>query len=461
MSEASHVEQEQQAPTMRETVTGPLLPRWFTVGFYSIFIPFCIYSAIHITLSFITQSRLRTAISSIRGSMDEEAVDLKSPAGQAALGVLRKQPILSFLYLNQEMFQNEDSDPRMARALALEKAVGWERTSSQRALVTEILANMLDDGSLPSDFQLDGKQLQVLKDMVDERRANTELTYVENRITDVLAWVAGGHQGPPSGTEKRRLAALHEQLAKKVFLGSEAKALKTLMEEWSGSSDAVRQQAAERFAEMLKGEQTALSPEGLAVCQTEADRLERAYENGMTRLAEASRTVVEDIVQLMAKGKRLDHPHIYQYLSLLSSRFDGVREQTAAGAWLLRHNQFTIRFLSFFATKTTINPFMAVETLRLTREEHEREMRRANIRRMRLAVELLGRIGVDYLENPDSYQLKVPNRDEFMGKFVASALLEVADEESIADVVQKALDDLRAADAARAGGPLFESILGS
>ena len=37
--------------------------------------------------------------------------------------------------------------------------------------------------------------------------------------------------------------------------------------------------------------------------------------------------------------------------------------------------------------------------------------------------------------------------------------MEVADEESIADVVGKALDDLRAADAARPAGPLFNSIL--
>jgi len=192
----------------------------------------------------------------------------------------------------------------------------------------------------------------------------------------------------------------------------------------------------------------------------EADRLEGTYEAGMTSLAQASRLVVEQIVGLMEKGKRLDHPHIYQYLSLLNHRFSGVWEQTAEGAWLLRHNQFTIRFLSFFATKTTINPFLAVETLRLTREEHEREMRRANIRRMRRAVALLGRIGVDYIQNRDAYETIVRDPDEFVRRFVVGALVEVADEESIADLVEAALADMRAADASRPGGPLFASVLG-
>jgi hypothetical protein len=295
------------------------------------------------------------------------------------------------------------------------------------------------------------------------------MTYVENRITDTLAWVADGHPGQPSGPEKRRLAALQDQLAKKVFLGAEAKALELLMEEWTPPEDdaaeeattdnAPAREAAARFAEMLAGEATALSDESLAYCQSEADRLESGYEAGMTRLAEASRLIIEDILELMAKGKRLDHPHIYQYLSLLSHRFQGVRDQTARGAWLLRHNQFTIRFLSLFAKKTTINPFMAVETLRLTREEHEREMRRANVRRMRLAVELLGKIGVDYVQHTDDYHLKVPDPEAFVGKQVVGALTEVADEESIADVVEKALDDLAAADAARPGGPLYSSLL--
>lgn len=460
MSEESRIEQEQQAPTMRETATGPLLPRWFTVGFYSVFVPFCIYSGIHVTSSLVSQHHLRGAISTIEGRLDVPAADLESQSGRDALEVLGRRPVLSFLYLNQELFQNEEADLRMARVLALHKAVEWERISARRGLVETILANMSDEGALPADFELDDKTQQVLDELVEERRADPEMTYVENRVTDVLAWVAAGRPGQPSGPEKRRLATLQEQLAKKAFLGAEAKALELLTEEWSASADPVPRQAAERFGEMLDGKRTALSEEGASYCLAEADRLEGVYEEGMTRLAEASRRVVEQIVGLMEKGKRLDHPHIYQYLSLLNHRFSGVREQTAEGAWLLRHNQFTIRFLSFFATKTTINPFMAVETLRLTREEHEREMRRANIRRMRHAVALLGKIGVDYIQNRDAYETMVRDADGFVRRFIMGALVEVVDEESIADLVEAALADMRQADASRPGGPLFASVLG-
>jgi len=373
--------------------------------------------------------------------------------------VLQRRPMLSFLYVNQELLQNEEDDPRMARALALRKAVEWRVTSARRSLVGTLLASMSADGTLPPEFALSDEDRQVLDDMIAERRADAEMTYVENQITEVLVWVAEGRPGRAAGTERRRLTALQEQLRKRVFVGAEASALRALIEESSAASEPVRRQAVGKFVDMLADRPASLSDEEASYCTAEADRMEAAYKDGMTRLAQAGRLVVDDITRLMAEGKRLDHPHIYQYLSLLSHRFDRVRELTAEGAWLLRHNQFTIRFLSYFATKTTINPFMAVETLRLTREENEREMRRANVRRMRLAVDLLGRIGADYAAREGEYDLSVPNPTEFVHRQIASALTEVSEEESIADVVAEALSALRAADAARSDGPLYGPIL--
>jgi hypothetical protein len=151
----------------------------------------------------------------------------------------------------------------------------------------------------------------------------------------------------------------------------------------------------------------------------------------------------------------LDHPHIYQYCSLLAHRFPQVREQVGEGVWLLRHNEFCVRFLSYFATRTTINPFMAVETERLTREEHQRMMREANERSMRAAARLLGRLGVDYIVNRDEFDLEVPDQDEFIRKFIISALTEVEDEPVIAELVDQIMGELRAADLRRPGGPLF------
>lgn len=93
--------------------------------------------------------------------------------------------------------------------------------------------------------------------------------------------------------------------------------------------------------------------------------------------------------------------------------------------------------------------------MRLTREENERQMRRANGRRMGAAVELLGRIGVDYIQNPDAYALDVRKPGEFVQTQTVGALESVADEETIADLVAEALAGMRQADMARPGGPLF------
>jgi hypothetical protein len=452
MSEPTSVEEQQEAPLMREPASGPLLPRWFLVAFYAIFIPFSIYSVFHITHSLIVQHRLRGAVGVVRGTLDAPAADLQSAEGEAAMRVFRDEPLQSFLYAIQELLQDEDKDPRMARALALRRAIGWGEVSARRDVIRQILDVMGEEGSLPADFALDQDAQRVLEAMVEERRADPEMTYVEDLITDVLAWVAEGHPGQPRGPEKRRLAALQGGLAKKVFQGAEAEALEQLRSEWAGEADPLKREAARAFARMLAVERVALSPEVAQMCADQADHHEGLFREGMVRIAEVSRKLAE---QLVEEAVFVDHPHIYQYLSLLEHRFPEVRQEVAAGVYLLRHSRFTIRFLSYFATKTTINPFMAVETVRLTREEHQRLMRRANHRRMREAVALLGRIGVDYIHHPDAYELRVPEPREFVRRRIVSALSEVADEPVISELVEEALTEMRRADAARSGGPVF------
>jgi hypothetical protein len=162
--------------------------------------------------------------------------------------------------------------------------------------------------------------------------------------------------------------------------------------------------------------------------------------------------MISDIVK---SGVFLDHPHIFQFIGLLDNRFDGVQQEVIDGTWLLRHNRFAVRFLSYYATKTTINPFLAVETVRLTREENQREMRKANERRMKAAVELLGRIGVDYVEHPDDYKNLDRDPQEYVRKWVVSGLSDVSEEPVISAEVRKTLDDIRAADLAQPAGPKF------
>jgi hypothetical protein len=450
MSELSGVEQEQEAPTMREAAEGPLLPRWFTVTFYVVFGIFCIYSAYSVIRSLQIQHALTDAVERISGGVGHEAAAPGTPEGDEATAVLLAHPVDSFLYLNQEILQNEDEDPRMARALALRKAARWGLTSARRKVVGDILAEMADDGSLPDGFALDEQAQQVLEGMVAERRADTELKYVEELITDVLAWVAEGHPGKAKGAEKRRLQAFEKQFEKKLFVGVEAEALTEVMAEWQ-TEGGTAASAAAKFPAMLAGEAVELTADETDLCTARADRWEQRYRDGMAALAVVSRMMIEEREAMPQEDQpRLDHPHVYQYLSLLNSRFPEVREQTTEGGWLLRHNRFTTMFLSTFATKTTVNPFMAVETLRLTAEEHEREMRKANERRMREAIALLARIGVDYMAHPEDYTthrtFNIADPDEFIRKHVVAAIYEVSDEESVADVAEEALAALREAD---------------
>jgi len=261
MSEPTSVEREQEAPLMREAATGPLLPRWFTTLFYVIFIPFCVYSVFYITNSLVMQHRLRAAIAVVKGSLETEPVDLRSTEGQAVLEVLKAQLLESFLYASQELLQDEEKDERMARALALRRAIGWGKVSAERDVIERILDNMEEDGSVDAGFTVDEQMQQILETMVAERRADPEMTYVEDRITDVLEWVAQGHPGQPKGPERRRLAALQEGYAKKVFQSAEAEALRQLAQEWAADPNPVEREAAAAFAEMLAQRRAELSPE--------------------------------------------------------------------------------------------------------------------------------------------------------------------------------------------------------
>ncbi|MCK4373789.1 MAG: hypothetical protein KAX19_00630, partial [Candidatus Brocadiae bacterium] len=122
MSEPSPVEEEQQAPVLREAEVGTLLPRWFTTTFYVVFAVFSVYSIIHITRSLTIQRALTEAVDVVNGAVDRPAADLDSPEGQKALAVLKRHSSRALLYLNQALLQDEENDPRMARAMALRKA---------------------------------------------------------------------------------------------------------------------------------------------------------------------------------------------------------------------------------------------------------------------------------------------------------------------------------------------------
>jgi hypothetical protein len=444
MSELSRVEQEQESPIEREQATGPLVPRWFMVGFMVLFIPLTLLGAVALGLSVHTQHALTGAVAVLRGSLSSQVESLSTPQAQQAMAVLRGSPVYAFLYCNQQVLQNEVNDPRMARALALRKALIWGDVSVQRQVVRQIADNMDDAGRLAPTFQVTPDMLDVLRKMVEQRRSTPGMTYAEERITAVLEWLAEGQPTPPTGTEKQHLDGLLEQLDKKVYVGTEQEAITELQQEWRKSDSPVARSAADKFAQMLRDKVTSLTPDEAAYVRQEADRYQGLYYGGMTNLAQAALDLLGEILK---KDLYLDHPHIYQYLTLLGYQYDPVRSLVEQGAWDLRHIHFTILYLSDFVRTTTINPVMAVATERLTKEEHERQMEEQNTLRRREAVKLLGRIGLDYIAHRDQYTFSVPEKDEFVREHVTHTLEEAADDEAVADLAAPALKTLHEADA--------------
>ena len=65
MSEASQIEQQQEAPIIREPVTGPLLPRWVALPLYVIFTLLSAVCLVYIIRSMGVQAALRNAVGAI------------------------------------------------------------------------------------------------------------------------------------------------------------------------------------------------------------------------------------------------------------------------------------------------------------------------------------------------------------------------------------------------------------
>lgn len=555
MSELTQVEKEQEAPAMRERATGPLLPRWFKVIIYLVLGSLAVFAISFIGRSFVVQHRLTSATAVLRGDLERVLPSFSSPEAQEAVRMLARHPVDAFLYLNQEILQDEEDDPRMARALALRKATEWGTISTRRDVVRRLVENMDDSGhigadvltqdvrevlwdiiadrradlaalppgepadeavdtavkaladALPQVGWLDVEELErnvretiwamivrrlgsraplavgqtvvgtvrqelvsrlqpqlqetdparvedevrsLVRDIVGRRPPDPRMSYAEHRITEVLLWLARGAETTATGVERRRMESLLARYEKKSFVGTEVRALEAIIAEWSAASDPTMTQATEKFQAMLDGETTQLSPEGARMCYERADALEDLYHKGIILLSKAGVAMLEDIVEA---DRYLDHPHIYQYLTLLGKRFDDVRQTITDGIWLIRTRYYTIRFLSYFASKTSINPVMAVETVRLTREEHERLMRAANNRRVRESVQLLIRIGLDYMANAEQYAEQVD--DAAVRRYIIHTLETLKDDERVAELVTDGLAQLRQADRDNPGGPRF------
>ncbi len=462
---------EEHTTTADETMPSPAepeefqfaFPRWFRMTLYVSFILFIAASAVIITRSMIQQKRLTSALALL------EARD-KIPSDQEieqARQDMAQQPVNAFQYLLQSLLQDLDSDPRMATVLVLDKAIGWGETTRRRGLVEQLVEAFHEDGDLRDDFIFTEEIKTQLAELIADRRSIADASYAESRITEVLEWMQAGCQAAPRGTELRRLRILVRGYDKKRFTSKEAAVLRDIAQGSSLLGPQALQSLAPKFYYMLADETVALSESEIAECRRQRDELEDQYGNGMFTVAEAVTRIAEQIAE---EEIFVDHPHIYQCVSLLGYRYDpgkpelyaDVRNEIAkAVVALRRHNRFVITHLAEFASRTAINPVMAVETERLTASEHERQMTWQNDERLRRCIAQLQSAFQDYLgdgERDDKYRFQVPvetvaARDVFIRKTIVGTLRSLSEDRTVGVAATRALEAMKPLEGA---APFFE-----
>ena len=343
----------------------------------------------------------------------------------------------------QELQQNETRDGRMVRAIALRKAIRWRTESRRRALFDELLANIDESGEFADDYRLPSEHRETLKVLIEERREHPSASYEQNKITAVLQWLAEGRPTPARGPEKRRIKALKTKYGKKVFFGAEKRALERIIEQWKTADDPGRSGAALKFAVMLEGRHAELDPEEEELCTERAAQWEELYQTGRLRLAGVVQELAGLIVQ---KDTSLDHPPLYDLVRFLGDHSDVMRQRMAQSVLLLRQRKYVVIYLSQFLLMDSVNPVMAVETPRLTKDEHEELLAQELTRRRLACLDVLLELGLQYCREPFTFQGIDPDpskqekffRDEVLGTF--EVLLK---DKQLGSRAEKALDELR------------------
>jgi len=435
-------------------------PRWFRLTLYVAFALFISVSVVIIARSMVRQKRLTAALAVLEarhGAPDGQQIE---QARQA----MAEQPVHAFQYLLQSLLQDLDTDPRMAIVLVLDKAVGWGETTRQRDLVKQLVAAFHEDGALRDDFALADETKARLAELITERRSAADASYAETRITEVLEWMHAGCPTAAHATELRRLRVLARGYDKKRFTSKESTVLRSLAEGTSLLGPDALKSVAPKFFDMLDGKTAELTESEIADCLARRNALQSRYADGMIKVAETVTLVARQIAE---ENIFVDHPHIYQCVSLLGYRYDprtpalhvGVRDEIAQAIVALgRHNRFVITHLAEFASHTAINPVMAVETERLTASEHGRQMNWENEERLRRCIDQLQTTFADYLENAGEFKFKGPirsdsERDAFIRKTVVGTLRSLSEDRTVGDAATAALKAMKQMEGAT---PFFE-----
>lgn len=424
-------------------------PLWVVIC-YLIFVPFLVFAMARLSWRMLQQFRIGDAIHVLMYCTDHSEAEI-----ERAKEIVKKQPDLGMLFLVQQLQQDADRDERMARAFALRRVMEWSRISTYRVLLGKLYDNMEFNGAVKPGFALNATEFRELHDLIVARNAAADAGYEERKITEVLAWVeavlvermlheavaededlsaalkagkkpstAGQARverfvselkydgvtkdsvlklfnrewpGEPKGFERVRVRRLLDNYEKKQLRGSERAGLQQVILDWQKSDVAGRKNMVPKLQKVVAGQPASFTAEEVEVCRTSADKLEDQYRKGCIEVA---RTLREIVVVLAAAHKRVSHPVLYEFTVLLGYKYPEVRDVVSEIIYDLRYHKHVILFLSNQALRSKINPVMAVETAKLTKEEHERILRAENTRRRLAAMELLGRVEIRFCQKP-------------------------------------------------------------
>lgn len=430
-------------PRRVEVETGELLPRWLTVTMYAVFVPFCLFAAIWITRSAIIQHNIQSYLDLLSGPWEGDPPPMESKVITDGRDLFEEKARSSLLFILQRMIIEEIEDPRMARAITLRKATNWGIESRRRELFEEILANMSEEGEMSPDYKIPSEDRTTLMNLIQERQERDIRSYEEQKITDVLEWLAQGRPTPPKGPEPRRVRALEKKYEKRLFIGEEQDILRELAEQWEDSNEPVKQSAAEKFQLMLEEKPTSLTQEEAQLCEAIAKEQEDRYMMGERRLSE----IAVHLVKYIEKNNVfIDHPEVWEVIRLCQHRHESARQNMKDAVYALRNQKYCLIFLSEFLRKNQINPVMAVETVRLTKDEHEQILRRQNHTRRLACLDVAKRIALKYCDEPFPID-EVPEEEEkdFFQNRVIEPIEELveANDEEVAARAEKVLDEIR------------------
>ncbi len=426
-----------------EVEKGLLVPRWFKALVWGTLGPFCVFAFFWIGWSLVTQHQITTYLDVITGPWEDSPPAMSSDVVTTGLETFEEEPRSSLLFVLQEMVIDKMEDPRMARALTLQKATKWGGNSARRELFEELLAHMDSEGAMPPDYTLPAEDKKTLQNLIRERKQWKTASYEQEKITEVLVWIEEGRPTQAKGPERRRVAALEKKYDKRLLVGEESELLKSLAKEWEKSENPVKQRAAKKFKLMIEEKPCALSEEAVKLCKDEVQQLEERYLRGQKRLSE----VALHLVQYIEKRKLfMDHPDIWEVMRLCEHEYKPVRENMKDATFALRNHQYCMIFIGDFLKRSKINPVMAVETARLTKDEHEALLRRENHRRRLALLNVAERIAEAYCRQPFPIEeVPAPKEDSFFKENILESIELVTedDDDAVAKKASRILESIK------------------